>query len=306
MTRTGITRRVLLALAPAGVASTLGCRGGRNDDRPELRIGVVTTENEADRRRRHQPLADHLGQALRRRAVLRQATDYAGVIEAMKSRQIELAYFGPASYAQAWLVMSGRVEPLCASLDQDGEFGSHSVIAVRADSPYRSLDDLKGKSLALADPNSTTGHQAPVYFLAREGKAPREHFGELVFSGNHETSILALLSGTYDAAATWWTNQRQGNIQRMERKSMIPRGSTRIVWTSPRIPSNVWAADRDLAPDLKAVLRRTLLNVPRDAPSVWRAFSDGQESGLRAVTHQDYQPIVDMIQANLRERRPGR
>ena len=36
----------------------------------------------------------------------RSATDYAGIIEGVKAKKIEIARFGPASYAKAWLVTS--------------------------------------------------------------------------------------------------------------------------------------------------------------------------------------------------------
>jgi phosphonate transport system substrate-binding protein len=113
----------------------------------------------------------------------------------------------------------------------------YSVIAVKADSPFQSIEDLKDKSLAFADPNSTSAFVAPSYFLREQGIDPGTFFGHTGFSGSHENGILAVLNGTYDAAATSWTNEERSNVARMELKGMIPKGQIRYVWKSPQIPT---------------------------------------------------------------------
>ena len=81
---------------------------------------------------------------------------------------MELARFGSAAYAQAWLITGGKVEPIVVEADSEGSVAYYAVIAVKADSLYRSIEDLKGKSLAFADPNSTSAFVAPSYFLREQ------------------------------------------------------------------------------------------------------------------------------------------
>ncbi len=123
----------------------------------------------------------------------RTATDYAGIIEGVKAGKIQLAYFGPASYAKCYIVTNGKVTPLAGALDEEGKLGYYSVIVVKKDSPYQSVNDLKGVKFAFADPNSTSGHQAPRFFLAEEGIKADEFFGSATFSGSHENSVIGLL-----------------------------------------------------------------------------------------------------------------
>jgi phosphonate transport system substrate-binding protein len=111
---------------------------------------------------------------------------------------------------------------------------------------YQALNDLKGKPLAYADPNSTSGYIAPAYFLRESGVDPAAFFGRTGFAGSHENNILALFNGTYDAAATWWTNEERSNVTRMEGKKMIPAGQLRYIWKSPKLPSSPWAIHTDL------------------------------------------------------------
>ena len=272
---------------------------------PEISLGVITSENEADRVERYKPIRAYLEKTLGVSIKWRSATDYAGVIEAMKAKKIELARFGPASYAKAWIVMKGEVEPLVGELNKDGDFGYYSVVIVGKDSPYQTMEDLKGKKLAFADPNSTSGHQAPRYFLTEAGYDPDKFFGSTAFSGSHENSVMALLNGTFDAAATWYNNELRSNMTRMEEKKMIPPGRWKIVWKSPLLPSSPWAVPIALPADMREDIRKALYNMPKDGPDAWQALTDGKASGLKMVNHKDYEAIVRMIQENLKHRKSG-
>ena len=303
-----ITRRALIVGA-AAVAGTrwLRPRPARaadwRGDFPELNFGIISSENEADRVARHQRFLAYMHRALRVKLRMHNATDYAGTIEGLKARKLEFARFGPASYAQAWLVTGGKVEPLAVQTDKDGFAGYHSAIVVKADSPYQRLEDLKSKSLAFADPNSTSGYVAPQYFLKEAGFESARHFGRTGFSGSHENSVIAVINGTYDAAATWWTNEERGNVQRMEGKGLIPKGQVRVVWKSPKLPESPWAIHTDLPPDLRRDVRAALLALPSTDPAAWKDLTDGNSKGLIEIAHPDYEPVVRMIQATQRERR---
>lgn len=269
----------------------------------EITLGVVTAENEADRLARYNPVRDYLQQPLGVEIKWRSATDYAGIIEGVKAKKIELARFGPASYAQCWIVTRGAVEPLVGDVDEHDTIGYHAVVIVKAESPYRTLDDLKGKKLAYADPNSTSGYQAPRFFLTEQGYDPDAHFAQTAFSSSHENSLMALLNGTFDAVATWWNSENYSNPQRMEQKGMIPPGQWRVVWKSPKLPSSPCAMPTSLPAQMREDITTVLLNMPREAPDAWKALNDGKVKAYQRVTHADYAPIVRMIQSNQEKRR---
>src|SRR5687767_7591625 len=75
-------------------------------------------------------------------------TDYAAVVEAMRAGQVQFASIGPANYALANKVMGDLITPVAVQRDKEGALGYYSVIAVRADSTYQSIEDIKGKSFA--------------------------------------------------------------------------------------------------------------------------------------------------------------
>jgi len=268
-----------------------------------LNFGVVSSENESDRIVRYKSFVAYLERSLQMPLKMHQATDYAGTIEALTARKLEFARFGPAAYAQAWLITGGKVEPIVVETDSDGLVGYHAVVVVKADSPSKSLEDLKGKSFAYADPNSTSGFVAPSFFLRKDGINPETFFGRAGCAGSHENSIIAILNGTYDAAATWWTNEERNNVARMEGKGMIPQGQTRVIWKSPKLPGSPWAIHTELPTPLKDDVRAALLALPTADPQAWQDLTDGKNKGVQEVTQADYEPIIRMIKDNQRARR---
>jgi phosphonate transport system substrate-binding protein len=294
-------RRTLLAAITLLAAPALAQAGWRASVR-ELRLGISSAENERDAIARQQPLQEYIQRTLNVPLRVFRATDYAGVVEAMRAGQIEFARIGPANYALARRVMGDRIAPFARDRDNEGEAGYYSVVFVKADSPFRRIEDLRGRSFAFADPNSTSGFAFPAYFLRRAGFDPNAFFGRTGFSGSHEQSVIAVLNGTFDAGATSWSNERRNNIQRMEEKGMIPPGTTRIVWTSPQIPNPPWVMRTDLPEDLKRDWTAALMAMPEQDPAAFAVAASGA-TGLVPTRHEDYLDVIAVTEENLQRRR---
>jgi phosphonate transport system substrate-binding protein len=271
---------------------------------PELIVGVITEENAEDRAKRWQPFMNYLERELDVPVKWREATDYAGVIEALKAKKIQLAWFGPASFARAWIVTGGQAVPVAAEIDKDGGFGYFGVIIVKKDSPYQSVQDLKGKRFGFADPNSTSGYQAPKFFLSEEGYEPDKFFGSTTFSGSHENSVKMLYDGQFDAVATWWTNKQKSNMSRMEAKGMIPPDGYRIIWKSPRLPSDPFTVPAWLPEEMIEDIQTVLLAMPFKDPAAFKALMGGSQR-FASVSVDDYQPVIRFVKANMNQRKGG-
>ncbi len=271
-------------------------------DYPELVIGVITEENAEDREKRWSPVMNYLKDTLGVEVQWREATDYAGVIEALKAKKIHLAWFGPASFARAWIVTDGKAVPLAAEIDKDGGFGYYGVIIVKKDSPYQSVEDLKGKRFGFADPNSTSGHQAPRFFLGEAGYDVDNFFGSTTFSGSHENSVKMLYDGQFDAVATWWTNEKKSNMSRMENKGMIEPGQYRIIWKSPRLPSDPFTVPAWLPAQMHQDITAALMAMPETDPEAFEALMGGSQ-GFRVVSLKDYEPVIRFVKFNMENRK---
>lgn len=271
---------------------------------PELTIGISSGENETDAIARTQPYADYLSRELGVPVKIVRGTDYAAVIEAMRAGHVQFASVGPAAYALARKVMGDDIAPVAVTLDQEGNLGYFSVIAVRADSAYQSLEDIKGKSFAFADPNSTSGYAVPSYYLSTElNTSAADYFSEVAFSGGHEQSVMALVNGTFEAVATHWRNENAGNIQTMEKKGLIPAGSTRIIWKSPVIPNTPVMMLTTLPQDLQDAFKTALMAFPEKDPEAFATYSNGTSSGYVEAKHEDYLDVIAITEFNAEERR---
>lgn len=297
-------RRIIAAAAMAVAIGTPALAQDWKAQFPELAIGISSGENEADAIARTQGYADYLSRTLGVPVNIVRGTDYAAVVEAMRAEQIQFASIGPANYALARKVMGDLVVPVAVSRDKEGALGYYSVIAVRADSSYQTLADIKGVEFAFADPNSTSGYAVPSYYLSTElNTTADDYFGEVAFSGGHEQSVMALIAGTFEAVATHQTNDHSGNIPRMVSKGMIPEGSTRIIWTSPLIPNSPVVMRSDLPDDLKKAFSDAIFAFADADPAAFEAYTSGNSKGYAPAKHEDYLDVIAITEYNAEQRK---
>jgi phosphonate transport system substrate-binding protein len=261
----------------------------------ELRFGVLSGENEKDRIQRYSGFEAYLEENLGVPVEIYTASSYDGVIQAIAADQIEFAFFGSSSYAAAWTETDGGVEPLVSRLQDDGSTGYYSVVAVRCDSGYEKIEDLQGKTLAFADPDSTSGYAVPYFNLLKQGYNPETYFGATPFSGAHETGVLGVVNGQFDAAATYITNDISGVPQRMVEKGMIPADEVCTIWKSPEITSGPFTARKNLPGELKTAMRKLLMEVPEKNPEAFLSMTGNpKQVGWIEVDHERYAWIVEM------------
>ncbi|MCJ2050620.1 phosphonate ABC transporter substrate-binding protein [Methylobacterium sp. J-070] len=305
-----LTRRTLAAAAALAFLALPAAAQDWKAQYPELTLAVIPMENASGTTDRYAPLAAYLTKTVGVPVKLRVASDYAAVIEGQRAGNIQIAFYGPASFARA--VMTGvKVEPIVNPKHETGVAGYYSVIYVLASSPYKSVADLKGKTLALVDPNSTSGNQAPRFFLKRAGYDVDKFFGKAVYAGSHENAVLALTQGTADAAANFWNSETDSNLTRMLTKGIVKsadgrpmkQSDFRVVFKSDFLPEGPWAALASLPADLKAKIRQAFIDLPKADKAAFDRLSDGKDLDLTPVTLKDYQPIIDMLKANDEERK---
>lgn len=292
---------VVLAASPA-------LSEGWQDQYKTIKFGILSGENEKDRIARYTPFEKYLEHTLGVEVEIFTAGSYDGVIQAIAADQIEFAFFGSSSYAAAYTETNGGVTPLVSRLQKDGSTGYYSVVAVRCDSDYKSLEDLKGKTLAFADPDSTSGYAVPYFNLSKQGFDPKSYFSAIPFSGAHETGVLGVYNKQYDAAATYITNETNGIPQRMATKGMIEDGAICIIWKSPEITSGPLAARANLPQEMIADMRKSIMEIPENDTLAFIEMTGGEDStqeGWIAVDHDRYQWIVDMRDWLKKQRRGG-
>ena len=201
-----------------------------------------------------------------------------------------------------WMDMMGSI---FRYIDNEGMEGYHSAMIVKADSPVRQLDDMRGRTLGFSDPNSASGFHVPSWFLRRQGKDPTNFFSRTGFTGSHEQGVMAVINGTFDAAVLSYSNERRNTFQRMAEKGMIPPDAVRVIWKSPLIPNSPFVLRMDLPEGFRRELIAALATLPDRDPQAFRDMSSGAQ-GLAPAKHEDYLDIVAILEENAARRRERR
>jgi phosphonate transport system substrate-binding protein len=271
---------------------------------PELTFAIIPAENATGVVERYSPLMDYLTKQIGVKVNLRIANDYAAVIEGQRTGSVHIASYGSASFARA-LITGVKTEAFGIDVNGDGTTGYYSVFYVKKDSPYKSIEDLKGKNLGLVDPNSTSGNNVPRLVLDQKGINPETYFGKVVFTGSHDNAVLALAQGTVDVAANAWTTDEDNYAVRLATKGLlkaadgtaIQYSDLRIVARSEPILNGPLTYLSDLPADLKAKIADAFFNLRKNDKAVADKLYDGKmdREGWKPAKTEEWKPVVDLV-----------
>ena len=304
-------RRQAIAMGATIVGLTLIGTRSRADMPKAFRIGILGGENTQDRLARYDQFQQLLSEHLRMPVKLYPAADYAGVMQGIAAGQLEAAEFGASGFAGAWLDCK-CIEPVVVPQEKDGSTFYYSVMVVRADSGIKTLADMKGHSLAWADPNSTSGYLIPSATLRTKGinLADGAYFSKTGFSGGHEQGVVAVLNKQYDAAVTWTSGQGEpsegysrGNLRSMVDRKLLKMSDIAIIWQSGKIPNGPWAVRSALPAELKTSFRDFMLDLPKSNRKVYDDAEQGSGVGYAPATMELYSDIIELRQAERQSNR---
>lgn len=160
-----------------------------------IRFGVLPLDSPAVMFKKFTPLAEYLGRKLGRTVELKVAVDFESAVNDVGRNVTQLCAMGPATYVEGHRRYGLKV--LVRAL-RNGKPFHHSVIITRDDSNIRTLADLKGKTFAFADIQSSTGHIIPRAML-KEAGVDLEDLQYYQYLGHHDEVARAVLKGDFDA-----------------------------------------------------------------------------------------------------------
>jgi phosphonate transport system substrate-binding protein len=218
------------------------------------------------------------------------ASDYAGVIEAVRSRRVDLAFVHPVGY-----VLANR-EAGCQILVRDVWQGKTAYTArfyVRKGSGIEKVDDLRGKTVAFVDPASSSGYIYPMVLLIKRGlvkdRDPKSFFKDAFFAGTHEAALQSVVHGRVDAAASF---DKAPELY-LQDKALIERLA--FVGETPEIPEAGICARPGLNPETLARVKAALLAMkgPEHATVLKEIYNI---EGFIEAADRDYQPVRDAME----------
>lgn len=275
-------------------------------DIAEIEFGIISTESADNLKPQWEPMLEAMSEEIGRPVIGFYATDYAGVIEAMGAGKVQLAWYGGKSYIEA--AARSDAEAFAQTVAEDGSKGYYAHLITNKDNPIVADIDLEAGNgdqyvvenaadltFAFNDPNSTSGYLVPRYYVfAQNGVDPDTAFEQLVFSGSHEATALAVAENQVDVA----TNNSE-SLARLEETAPDALENIQVIWTSPLIPSDPLAYRNDLPDCLKADIQEFFYNYD-DAEVLgglgWSALVPADDAGWNPIRELDYAEKILAIQ----------
>jgi phosphonate transport system substrate-binding protein len=247
-----------------------------------LLLGVHPYLPASEIQARFTPLAERFATVLGKPVEVRVGTHYEEHIEHIGRDELDIAFMGPVPYVE--LVRRYGAKPILARLEINGRPVFNGYIVTRQDSPIRTLADLKGRSFAFGDSNSTMGHTVPYYMLLTNGvqlSDLREHR----FLGAHHNVALAVLAGDMDAGAL-----KDEVFEKFKDQGL------RAVAVTPWLSEHLFVTQSSMPQASIAALRRVLFEL-KDTPegiAVMRGINT-KMTGLVPAADSDYDPIREIL-----------
>ena len=143
-----------------------------------------------------QVLAKYLEKELNMHVELGLPTSFIAVVEAFGSKKADVAILNTFGYVLANEKYGVSAKLKLVNRGRDEYYGQ---IIARADGPIKSVKDLNNKTFAFVDPASTSGYVLPALVLKNEKIKIKDH----VFSGTHDSVVMAVYQRKVDAGATF-------------------------------------------------------------------------------------------------------
>jgi phosphonate transport system substrate-binding protein len=264
-------RRLSQSLAVAALLIGVGASAMAADKPSKLVVGLLPGESAPTVMRLNEPLRSYLEKRLGLPVELVVGANYAATGEALRFGRLDIAYLGPVTYLLR--ARSAQLQPFARPSHEVVGPTFQAVVIVPADSPAKTLADLKGGEIAFGDPASTSGTWVPRYQLLVAG---------LVSGRDYTLRVL----GAHDAVALAVANKKvaAGGLSkpvydRLLSENKIDAKAVRILAASPAIPEYMWTFREGLDPAFKEEIRKAFISVTD--PEVLKVFR--AESFIPAV-----------------------
>jgi phosphonate transport system substrate-binding protein len=299
-----ITVFSMMAISFLGVGSQLAIAA--TCENPEaLTLAIIPTEESVAELQLYKPVTDRMENLTGKKIQFFMPTSYASVVEGLLSKFVDVAVLGPYSYVIA-NSKDKSIEVFATYAKRPGHMqeegpGYRGVLISKRGSKFTTIDSLKGSTLGLTDPGSTSGNLMPrVAFTKVIGKDLEKFFGKVVYTGSHELSSVAVVKGKVDAAFV--ATHRFDNVVNKGEASL---DGVNILWKSDPIPQDPFVYRNTLCENIKAKIRETFLDL-KGQPGAKKFLDNVKSNTFVRMSSDDYNIIRDLKKAkDARKKKKG-
>ncbi|HFF0998492.1 TPA: phosphate/phosphite/phosphonate ABC transporter substrate-binding protein [Staphylococcus aureus] len=254
----------------------------------ELTVQFVPSQNAGTLEAKAKPLEKLLSKELGIPVKVSVSTNYNTIVEAMKSKKVDVGFLPPTAYTLAHdqkaadlLLQAQRF-----GVKEDGSASKELVdsykseILVKKDSKIKSLKDLKGKKIALQDVTSTAGYTFPLAMLKNEAGINATKDMKIVNVKGHDQAVISLLNGDVDAAAVF--NDARNTVKK-DQPNVFK--DTRILKLTQAIPNDTISVRPDMDKDFQEKLKKAFIVIAKS--------KEGHKIISEVYSHEGYTETKD-------------
>lgn len=254
----------------------------------ELTVQFVPSQNAGTLEAKAKPLEKLLSKELGIPVKVSVSTNYNTIVEAMKSKKVDVGFLPPTAYTLAHdqkatdlLLQAQRF-----GVKEDGSASKELVdsykseILVKKDSKIKSLKDLKGKKIALQDVTSTAGYTFPLAMLKNEAGINATKDMKIVNVKGHDQAVISLLNGDVDLMTVF--NDARNTVKK-DQPNVFK--DTRILKLTQAIPNDTISVRPDMDKDFQEKLKKAFIDIAKS--------KEGHKIISEVYSHEGYTETKD-------------
>ena len=216
------------------------------------------------------------------------SNDYNAVIEAMRTGKADMAYFGPLSFCLAY--ERAGAEPIgMIAKDKDKKNATYKSVLVTSckNTDINSIQDIKGKTMAFVDPNSTSGNLIPSAAIMKAFPGEKLSMDDLHTNGKF---FQAVVKGDVQVAPI-----SDAILAAEINAGRVSKDDVKIIFASDPIPSEPMALRRELPAEVKEKVKNFILSY--DNAAYYKGVMGAEDKRFVECSIEDYKGIIDLNKA---------
>ena len=245
----------------------------------ELIFGSVAMDIPAIMHKRLKPITAYLSEKLQRPVTLKLSPNMGAAINDTASGAVDLAYLTPVAYLKAHAKGNAQI---IAKTVTNGKASFQLMIVVKKDSPYKTVQDLVGKSFAFGDKKALLQRAAVV-----GSGITLEQFSEYKFIGHYDNIARAVSNNDFDAGIL-----KDTMAYKWEEKGL------RILYSSPNLPPYNITASTNVNKELLEKLKSAFLELDGKNPYHLKIIKavDKKYNGFAETSDAEYDVVRKLIE----------
>lgn len=282
---------ILAAFCFQGIVSAADC-----EDPDELTFSIVPAMETMQDLALYQPVLKYLQEVTGKKINFFMPTSRASVIEAMMNKFVDIAVHGPYSYIlgnekDKDIEVFATYAKKAGHITEEGP-GYKCVVITKKGSKFTTIESLKGSTVALVDPASTSGNLVPRISFAKVINMPIEnYFKKIIYSGGHDLSTLAVQDGKVDVAFV-----ATHRFDEVINRGKVKKEDFNYLWFSEFIPGDPICYRLSLCPELRKKIEDAFLNL-QNVPGADKYLQNVKATKMVRMTSKDYDIIRELKKA---------